>query len=73
MGLGITATIECAVLPVASGVPQYQKPKSIRTISLRFLSIILRVLRLEVFVYNVYITLSNHFWPGGGGGNLLVG
>jgi hypothetical protein len=29
------------------------------TISLRFLSIILRVLKLEVFVYNVYI--SNQF------------
>ncbi len=30
-----------------------------RTISLRFLGIILRVLRLEVSVYNIYIT--NHF------------
>jgi hypothetical protein len=41
-----------------------------RTISLRFLGIILRVLRLEVYVYNVYIT--NQFpatfaWGGGGG------
>ncbi len=32
-----------------------------RTISLRFLGLILRVLRLEVFVYNVYIT--NQFQP----------
>ncbi len=30
-----------------------------RTISLRFLGIILRVLRLEISLYNVYIT--NHF------------
>jgi hypothetical protein len=42
-----------------------------RTISLKFLGIILRVLRLEVSVYNVYIT--NQFkttfsrWGGGGG------
>ncbi len=45
-----------------------------RTISLRFLGIILRVLRLEVSVYNVYISkkhVSNHF-ARGGGGNLLV-
>jgi hypothetical protein len=42
-----------------------------RTISLRFLGIILRVLRLEVSVYNVYITiqfhLSNHFCSRGEG------
>jgi hypothetical protein len=38
---------------------------------LRFLGIILRVLRLKFSVYNVYIT--NHFCSGGGGGyNLLV-
>ncbi len=40
-----------------------------RTISLRFLGIILRVLSLEVFVYNVYNT--NQFQPtllGGWGG-----
>jgi hypothetical protein len=47
-----------------------------RKISLRFLGIILRVLRLEVFVYNVYAYIRNHFQPtfaqGGGGGNLLV-
>ncbi len=45
-----------------------------RTISLRFLGIILRVLRLEVSVYNVYIT--NQFQPtfaqGGGGGEYLL-
>jgi hypothetical protein len=35
----------------------FQKPKiNKRTILLRFLGIILRVLRLEVSVYNVYIT-----------------
>ncbi len=35
----------------------FQKPKiNERTILLRFLGIILRVLRLEVSVYNVYIT-----------------
>jgi hypothetical protein len=41
-----------------------------RTISLRFLGIILRVLRLEVSVYNVYITNSfqTTFARGGGGG-----
>ncbi len=40
-----------------------------RTISLRFLDIILRVLRLEVSVYNVYITnqFQNTFAQGGGG------
>jgi hypothetical protein len=43
-----------------------------RTISLRFPDIILRVLRLEVSVYNVYITnqfqtLLLFFWGGGGG------
>jgi hypothetical protein len=39
------------------------------TISLRFLSIILRVLRLEVSVYNVYITneFQTTFAQGGGG------
>ncbi len=37
-------------------------------ISLRFLGIILRVLRLEVSVYNVYITNQFHFARGGGGG-----
>jgi hypothetical protein len=46
-----------------------------RTVSLIFLGIILRVLRLEVSVYNVYIT--NQFKPlllggGGGGWNSLV-
>ncbi len=41
-----------------------------RTISLRFLGIILRVLRLEVFVYNVYIInqFQTTFAQGGGGG-----
>jgi hypothetical protein len=45
-------------------------------ISLRFLGIILRVLKLEVSVYNVFIT--NQFQTtfarggGGGGGNPLV-
>jgi hypothetical protein len=40
-----------------------------RTISLRFLAIILKVLRLEVSVYNVYITTHFHttFVQGGGG------
>jgi hypothetical protein len=47
-----------------------------RTISLRFLGIILRVLRLEVSIYNVYIT--NQFqttfaqWGGGGGVKPIV-
>ncbi len=40
-----------------------------RTISLRFLGIILRVLRLEVSAYSVYITNQIQ---GGGGVNLLV-
>ncbi len=43
------------------------------TISLRFLGIILTVLRLEVSVYNVYMT--NQFqatFAEGGGGDLLV-
>ena len=41
-----------------------------RTITLRFLGIILRVLRLEVSVYNVYITnqFQTTFAQGGGGG-----
>jgi hypothetical protein len=42
-----------------------------RTISLRFLGIILRVLRLEVSAYNVYITNSLKqllLKVGGGGG-----
>jgi hypothetical protein len=40
----------------------------------RFLGISLRVLRLEVYVYNVYITNQFHTNSarGGGGGNLLV-
>ncbi len=40
-----------------------------RTISLRFLGIILRVLRLEVSIYNVYITNQSQttFAEGGGG------
>ncbi len=40
-----------------------------RTISLRFLGIILRVLRLEVSVYNVYITdqFSTYFCSRGAG------
>jgi hypothetical protein len=45
-----------------------------RTISLRFLGIILRVLRLEVFVYNVSITNQfqiNFAWGGGGGERLV--
>jgi hypothetical protein len=39
-----------------------------RTISLRFLGIILRVLRLEVSVYNAYITnqFQTTFSRGGG-------
>jgi hypothetical protein len=45
-----------------------------RTISLRFLGIILRVLRLEVSVYNVYITnlVQTTFahWKGGGGSKI---
>jgi hypothetical protein len=38
-----------------------------RTVSLRFLGIILRVLRLEVSVYNVYITnqFKSLFWGRG--------
>ncbi len=47
-----------------------------RTISLRFVGIILGVLRLEVSVYNVYITKQFQttfaFFSGGGGVNLLV-
>jgi hypothetical protein len=41
-----------------------------RTISLRFLGIILRFLRLEVSVYNVYITnqFQATFASSGGGG-----
>ncbi len=39
-----------------------------RTISLRFLSKILRVFRLEVFIYNVYIINKNHLLRVGGGG-----
>jgi hypothetical protein len=40
-----------------------------RTISLRFLGIILRVLGLEVYVYNVYIkNLFQITFAGGGGG-----
>jgi hypothetical protein len=49
--------------------------KNIGTISFRFLGIILRVLRLEVSVYNVYITnkFQTTFAQGGGGGiNLSV-
>jgi hypothetical protein len=44
------------------------------TISLRFLGIILRVLRLEVSVDNVYITNQNHttFAQGEGEKNPLV-
>jgi hypothetical protein len=40
------------------------------TISLRFLGITLRVIRLEVSVYNVYIThqIQTTFTQGGGGG-----
>jgi hypothetical protein len=40
-----------------------------RTISLRFLGIILRVLRLEASVYNAYITnqFQTTFSQGGGG------
>jgi hypothetical protein len=43
--------------------------------SLRFLGIILRVLRLEVSVYNVYITnkfQTAFFWEGGGGVEVTV-
>jgi hypothetical protein len=38
-------------------------------VSLRFLGIILRVLRLEVSVYNAYITnqFQHHFFSRGGG------
>jgi hypothetical protein len=39
-----------------------------RTISLRFLGINLRVLRLEVSVYNVYITNQFQTTVAGGGG-----
>jgi hypothetical protein len=54
-----------------------QKRNHELTISLGFLGIILRVLRLEVFVYNVYIkhhAVSTPFLLGRGGGilNLLV-
>jgi hypothetical protein len=43
-------------------------------ILLRFLGIILKVLTLEVSVYNVYMTkkCQTTFAWGGGGGNLLV-
>jgi hypothetical protein len=48
------------------------KPNQIheQTIPLRFLGIILRVLRLEVSVYNFFITnqIQTSFTPGGGGG-----
>ncbi len=43
-----------------------------RTISLRFLDIILRVLRLEVSVYNVYITKQFQTTFAQGRGNPLV-
>ncbi len=44
-----------------------------RTILLRFLVIIVRVVRLEVFVYNVYITndFQTTFALGGGRGGGL--
>jgi hypothetical protein len=46
-----------------------------RTISLSFLGIILRVLKLEVSVYNVYITnqFQTTFAGGGGEGVKSVG
>jgi hypothetical protein len=48
------------------------KPINGRTISLRFLDIIFRVLRHEVSVYNVYITNQFHivFAQGGEGGEI---
>ncbi len=44
-----------------------------RTISLKFLGISLRVLRLEISVYNVYITnqFQTTFARGGGGGGVV--
>ncbi len=42
------------------------------TIALRFLGIILRVLRLEVSVYNVYITHQFKTTSAQGGGDPLV-
>jgi hypothetical protein len=46
-----------------------------RKISLRFLGIILRVLRLEVSIYNVQhwkAAVSSNFCSGGGGGGKIL-
>ncbi len=43
-----------------------------RIILLRFLGIILRVLRLKASVYNVYITSQFQTWGWGGGGGKAV-
>jgi hypothetical protein len=53
------------LLPVDSTEAEFTK----RTILLRFLGIILRVHRLEVFIYNVYITnqFQNTLAQGGEG------
>jgi len=50
------------------------KAEFINVISLRFLGLTLKVLRLEVSMYNVYITnqFQAAFARGGGEGNLLV-
>ncbi len=51
----------------------YWSPIHESTISLKFLGIIVRVLRLEVSIYNLYITnheVFNHFLLGGGGGRV---
>ncbi len=43
-----------------------------RTFSLRFLGIVLKVLRLKVSVYNVYTSFKQLMLRGGGGGDPLV-
>ncbi len=58
---------ECKLAPIETRSRIHE-----RTISSRFLGTILRVLRLEVSVYNVYITnqSQNTFARGGGGGGV---
>ncbi len=66
----------CASVTKIENILNYTQAESIRsqiherTISLRFLGIILRFLRLEVSVYNVYVTnqFQTTFCSGGGGG-----
>jgi hypothetical protein len=57
-------------LYVFERVPDTRSRIHERTTSLRFLGIILRVLKLEVSVYNVYF--SNHLLQGGGGGGSKI-